>query len=132
LEAINKEKLKKAVRKNMILLLLGQSVSLFGTSIYTFAISLYILSITGSGLSFSLSLALGALPGVLFSPISGVVADRFDRKKMVVVMDIVSGLVVIGLLVLSVFAELKLIYIYVTTFLLATCSIFFNTSLFSA
>jgi MFS family permease len=81
LEAVNEKKLKKAVRKNIILLLLGQSVSLFGTSIYTFAISLYILSTTGSGFNFSLSLALGTLPGVLFSPISGVIADRFDRKK---------------------------------------------------
>jgi MFS family permease len=47
-------------------------------------------------------------------------------------MNIISGLVVNGLLVLSLLDELKLIYIYVTTFVLSTCNIFFNTPLFSS
>lgn len=125
----NEKKNKKMVKKNIILLLLGQLVSLFGSSIYSFAISLYILEVTGSGLNFSLTLALGTLPRVLFGPVSGVAADRFDRKKMVVMLDILSGVVVLGLLGLSLIDQLRLSYIYITTFLLSTCSIFFNIPL---
>ena len=40
---INKKEMKKVVRRNIVLLSMGQFVSLFGTSIYTFAISLFIL-----------------------------------------------------------------------------------------
>ena len=80
-------------------------------------------------MSFSLTLALGTLPGVLFGSISGVVADRIDRKKMVVILDILSGLVVIGLLIISIIDEFRLSYIYITTFLLSTCNVFFNTPL---
>lgn len=120
---------EKLVRKNMFLLLMGQLVSLVGSSIYSFAMSLYILQITGSGLNFSMNLAISTLPRVLFGPISGVIADRFDRKKMVVTLDIVSGLIMLGLLTLGLVGELKLVYIYVTTFLLSTASTFFNTPL---
>lgn len=126
---INKEDSKRIVKRNIILLLMGQLVSLFGSSIYSFAISLYILQVTGSGLNFALTLALGTLPRVIFGPIAGVVADRFDRKKMVVLLDILSGVVVLSLLSLSLIDQLRLIYIYTTTFLLSTCSTFFNTPL---
>lgn len=125
--SLNERELKGAVSKNIVLLSLGLLVSLFGASIFRFATSLYILSETGSGLSFSLTLVMGTLPGVLFGPISGVIADRVNRKYMVVIMDIISGLIVLGLLVLSIVDDLKLIYIYVTTFLLSTASVFFNT-----
>ena len=120
---------KRLVKNNIILLLMGQLVSLFGSSIYSFAMSLYILQVTGSGLNFSLTLALSTLPRVLFGPISGVVADRFDRKKMVVVLDILSGVVVLGLLALSIVDDLRLYYVFATTFLLSACNVFFNTPL---
>ncbi|MCM1989440.1 MFS transporter [Oceanirhabdus seepicola] len=128
-EIIKKKRNNMIVWKNMILLLLGKLVSLFGSSIYSFAISLYILKTTGSGLNFSLTLAIGTLPRVIFGTVSGVMADRFDRKKMVVCLDILSGMIVLGLLGLSVMDSLRLTYIYIATFLLATCSTFFNTPL---
>lgn len=128
-KTLPEKEMKKSVKKNIMFLLMGKFVSVLGSQIYSFAISLYVLSITGSGLSFSLTLALSTLPRVIFGPISGVIADRVDRKKMVVAMDIISGLVVIGLFSLSIIDELRLVYIYSTTFLLSTCSIFFNTPL---
>ena len=129
---IDNKDIKKEVKKNIVLLLMGKLVSVLGSQIYSFAISLYILSITGSGFSFALALALSTLPEVLFGPISGVIADRFDRKKMVVIIDVLSGLVVLGLLVLSLVDQLKISYIYITTFLLSTCSVFFKTPLMAS
>ena len=119
----------KAVTKNIVLLLSGQLVSMLESSIYSFSISLYILQITGSALNFSITLALGTLPRVLFGPVAGVVADRFDRKKMVVSIDLLSGVIVLVLLGISFADQLRLPYLYATTFLLSTCSVFFNTPL---
>ncbi len=120
--AINSSK----VTSNMVLLLLGRLVSLFGTRIYSFAISLYVLKTTGSGTTFALSLVFGTLPGVIFGPIAGVMSDKIDRKRMVVLMDILSGIVVLLLSGLAIIDDLRLPYIYAASFLLATCNTFFN------
>lgn len=126
--AITDEKsINRMVKKNIFMLILGQVVSIFGSSIYSFAMGLYILSTTGSGLYFSITIALGTIPKIIFGPISGVVADRVDRKKMIVIMDLLCGIVVIALFVLSSFDSLRLIYIYLSTFLIATCTIFSET-----
>ncbi|KMY33229.1 MFS transporter [Lysinibacillus xylanilyticus] len=119
--------MNRIVTKNIFILILGQLVSLIGSSIYSFAMGLYILSTTGSGLYFSITIALGVIPKIIFGPISGVVADRVNRKKMIITMDLLSGIVVIALFALSSFDSLRLIYIYISTFLIATCTIFSET-----
>lgn len=113
---------------NLILFLGGKLASMLGTYIYSFAISLYILKITGSGTSFAFSILLGTLPRVLLSPIAGSVADRFDRKKMTVGLDLLSGIVVMALLILSLIYGLRLSFIYAATFVLSVISTFFATT----
>jgi len=75
---------------NLLLFSLGKFVSIFGTSIYTFAIGLYVLKVTGSGLSFATTLFFGLVPIILFNSIAGVMADRFDKKKVVIFMDLLN------------------------------------------
>lgn len=116
---------------NLILFTLGKLVSLLGTYIYSFAISLYILRITGSGTSFAFSILLGTIPRVVLGPIAGSIADRVERKKMIVGLDFLSGIVVLSLLGLSLIYGLRLPFIYATTFILSVISTFFNTT-FSA
>ncbi|TDX96815.1 UNVERIFIED_CONTAM: MFS transporter [Lysinibacillus xylanilyticus] len=123
----DEKSINRIVTKNIFILILGQLVSLIGSSIYSFAMGLYILSTTGSGLYFSITIALGVIPKIIFGPISGVVADRVNRKKMIITMDLLSGIVVIALFALSSFDSLRLIYIYISTFLIATCTIFSET-----
>lgn len=111
---------------NMFLFLSGRGVSLFGSRIYSWALALYILNTTGSGTGYSVNILLSTLPLVLLSPISGVLSDRVSRKKMVVGMDILSGIVVLSLFALSAFDSLRVSYIYVTTLLLSICNTFFD------
>lgn len=117
------------VTSNMYLMLVGKLVSLFGSNIYNFAISLYVLKATGSGLSFATTLIFGILPRIILGPFAGAIADHFDRKKMVVGMDFVSGLVVLGLWGISLSNGLQLHYIYITAMLLAICNTFFGVAL---
>ncbi|WP_458118715.1 MFS transporter [Paenibacillus sp. Z6-24] len=115
--------------QNILFYLLSRFSSLSGTSIYNFAISFYVLHITGSGLGFALTLALGTIPAILCGPISGVISDRIDRKKIIICMDILSGLIVFTMLAASMLDQLSLMYIYITTVLLAICHTFFDTSI---
>lgn len=119
-------------RLNLALFSAGKAVSLLGTYIYSFAISLYILRVTGSGMSFALSILISTLPRVLLSPIAGSVADRVDKKRMIVGLDFASGAVVLLLFLLSSTYGLRLIFIYSANLLLSIISTFFNTSFTSA
>ncbi|MTI68354.1 MAG: MFS transporter [Firmicutes bacterium] len=124
-----KEVTSKREKLNITLFMSGKIASLLGTFIYDFAISLYILKLTGSGTSFSISILLGMLPRVILSPIAGSVADKRDRKKMIVGLDALSGITVLSLLAVSHIFGLKIIFIYITTFTLGIINTFFDVSM---
>ena len=71
----------KKERLNFILFSLGKFVSIFGASIYSFAMGLHVLEITGSGLSFAMTLIVSIIPMLIINPFAGVVADKFDKKR---------------------------------------------------
>lgn len=125
-------KYKGAINQNIVLFLLGKLVSLFGSSIYSFAIGLYVLNVTGSGKSFALTIVFATLPRAIVGPISGVLADRLDKKKLVVLLDIISGLIVLGLLGASIIDELRISYIYTAILLLNVTNVFFDTTISAA
>lgn len=117
---------------NFVLFSLGKFVSVFGTSIYTFAIGLYVLKITGSGLSFAATLVFGLIAVIIFNPIAGVMADRFDKKKIVVAMDLLNGFLFITLYFISLMYNLNLIIIYLSTFLTTVFTTIFGISIETA
>lgn len=114
---------------NFILFSAGKLVSLLGSSIYTFTIGLYMLKITGSGLSFAATLACGLLPMVLINPFAGLMADRFNKKLLVVGMDIFSGILLVIIYLLSSGYGLNTTLIYVSTFILSVFTAIFDISM---
>ncbi|WP_066504658.1 MFS transporter [Abyssisolibacter fermentans] len=126
------KKIKTVDNRNIILFLTGKFVSLFGTNIYAFSIGLYLLKITGSGMSFSLNFALNTIPRILLGPIAGVISDRLDKKKLVVITDMLSGLLLIILFFIIITNELNIIYIYITTILLTSLNTIFGVSFTSS
>lgn len=117
---------------NLILFSTGKLISLLGTCIYSFAVSLYILKATGSSASFAFSILIGILPRVILSPIAGSLTDRVNKRKLIVSLDFISGLVVLSLMVLCLVYGALIPFLYVTTFLLAIINTFFNTCLSAA
>ena len=82
-------------------LILGQFISVFGGGILRFALSLYVLDQTGRADVFAAVLAVSSIP-ILFSPIGGAIADRFDRRMLRVLMDVANaGLALLLFLVLG-------------------------------
>lgn len=88
---------EKLFSKNFIFLTIGQSISMFGTAILKFAISLYVLDLTGSAVVFGMIMGISTIPTVLFSPFGGIVADKMNRRNLMVVLDIAYGVIAIGL-----------------------------------
>lgn len=124
--------ISKRELSNFILFSLGKFVSLFGTFIYAFAIGLYVLKYTGSGLSFAATLISSTLPMVIVSPFAGVLADRFNKKILVVFMDLFNGILMIGIYLLSSAYGLNLIMIYISTFIMSSFMTIFDISIEAA
>ena len=75
---------------------LGQVVSQMGDWFNTIALYTIILKLTGSGRDVGLLLVARFVPSFLFGPISGVVADRFSRQRIMIVSDLLRAVVVLG------------------------------------
>lgn len=86
--------------RDFSLVVIGQIVSILGSAILRFALDLYVLDITGRADIFALVLALSAIPGIIFTPIGGAIADRFSRRNLMVIFDFTSSAVVLLLLLL--------------------------------
>jgi MFS transporter, DHA3 family, macrolide efflux protein len=74
-------------KKNIILFLGSQTISLFGSSLVQYAIMWYITLNTQSGVMMTISIICGFVPTFFLSPIAGVWADRYNRKMLIILSD---------------------------------------------
>lgn len=86
----------KLLNKNFILMVIGQIISLFGNAILRFALPLYLLEETGSATLFGLVSACSFIPMILLTPFGGIIADRVNKKYVMVSLDVITALVMIG------------------------------------
>ena len=110
--------------RNFRQLWLGQVVSQMGDWFDTIALYTIILNLTGSGRNVGLLLVARFVPSFLFGPVSGVVADRFSRRTIMIWSDLLRALVVLGFLFVRRADQLWIIY--VLTVLQLALSTFFE------
>ena len=82
--------------RDYILLVMGQGLSLFGSMMLRFAMSMWVLDETGSATVFASVLAAAIVPTILLSPFGGILADRVNRRTIMVTLDAGSGLLVLA------------------------------------
>ncbi len=103
---------------------LGACVSLAGDWFSLIALYTLLQEYTGSGEAIGLMLAARWLPAVFFGPLTGVVADRFSRRRIMVICDVLRMIVVLGFLMIHSRDDVWLVY--VLTFLQMTMTAFFE------
>ncbi|OBR64142.1 MFS transporter [Paenibacillus oryzae] len=84
---------KKNWKRDIILFLSSQTISLFGSALVQYAIMWYVTLTTKSGLMMTLFIICGFIPTFLLSPFAGVWADRFNRKFLIMIADAMIALV---------------------------------------
>ena len=87
---------QKLLTRNFSLLVFGQASSLLGNGILRLALAMYVLDATGSAAVFAGMLAIATIPTILLSPFGGILADRANRRNIMVVLDSLSGISVLG------------------------------------
>ncbi|WP_281216706.1 MFS transporter [Lysinibacillus capsici] len=91
---------EKGFSKDFIIMVAGQIISILGSALLRFALSLFVLDITGRADLFAVLFAISSLP-VLLTPFGGAIADRFNRRNLMVLFDFISsGIVMIFFIVL--------------------------------
>ncbi|PLR79574.1 MFS transporter [Bacillus canaveralius] len=93
------EQSKDNWKKNIILFLSSQTISLFGSSLVQYAIMWYITLTTESGVMMTLYIICGFIPTFILSPMAGVWADRYNRKILIILAD---SLIAIATLILAI------------------------------
>ncbi len=99
----------------------GQLVSLVGTRLTAFALGIWVYQQTGSVTRFVLIAVFTALPGILMLPITGVLVDRWDRRKVMMLSDAGTALCTAVIMLLLWSEQLQLWQIYL---LMAIMSVF--------
>ena len=109
--------------RNFMALWIGQMISFIGDYFVMLAVPIAVNRLTGSAMMVGLSFMSTALPGLLLGPLAGVFIDRWDRRKVMIISDVVRGLLV--LIMLAVQTREQIWILYLTTFLIACTSQFF-------
>ncbi len=108
----------------------GNLISFFGDQIYLIALPLIVLALTGSPLSMGIVAALERLP-IIIQPFTGVLADRFNRKRILMVCDL-GRFVTIGLLgLLHMMNSLYIWEVYTGALIVGVLTQVYNTSQFA-
>lgn len=83
---------EKLFKKDFSLMVIGQIISLFGNTILRFALSMIVLDLTGSVAIFGTILAVSMIPTVLLSAFGGILADRVNKRNIMVVLDFTTAI----------------------------------------
>ncbi len=110
----------------------GQLISQVGSSFTLFALPLLVFKLTHSATSLGLTTAANLVPYLLFGLVLGAMADRIDRKRMMLLTDVGRACVIVILPVLALSGGLRVDAIYAVAFAQSTLGILFNCGEFAA
>jgi MFS family permease len=89
----------------------GNVVSLLGDWFNLIASAALVTELTNSGVAISYLFLVRFLPQFLFSPLAGVIADRYDRRKIMIASDLLRAVTVLGFLLIRSADQLWLFYL---------------------
>ena len=107
---------QKLFTKDFTLVVIGQIISLFGNAALRFALPLYLLNMTGSSALYGTVTACAFLPAILLSPVGGIIADRVNKRNVMVILDFFTSAVILVFMLLM--NEVDLIVLLTVTLML--------------
>ncbi|MCP4691800.1 MAG: MFS transporter [Desulfobacterales bacterium] len=114
------------INKNIFYLWTGQIISQSGDSIFEIVLLWLLLDLTGSNAAAGLVAMSAYLPTLLFGLFSGVLVDRFDRRRVMLFADVIRAMIVLIIPLLYVLNGLNGLVLGLLTFFLASFNTLFN------
>lgn len=123
--------MQKTSNRNLALLLGGQFVSQIGDKFYALALAFWVLQTTGSPARMGVVLFCSMVPSIVLGFFIGGFIDKYDRKTILVVSDVVRGLAILAVVAVYYTGSLSLAAIAAAQILLSIASAFFNPTVLS-
>lgn len=95
----------------------GQLASTLGSGLIGFALGLWLYETTGSETLFAISMLVYVLPNIALAPVAGVVADRWDRRLVLILADGLAGLGTLFVAAMFFTGRLAVWHVYIAAFL---------------
>ena len=86
--------------RNFRLLFIGQTISQLGDWFNAVAVFALLLDLTGSATAVAWMMIVQFLPVAIVGPLAGVVVDRVDRRRLMIVTDVLRGGLILALLLI--------------------------------
>jgi DHA3 family macrolide efflux protein-like MFS transporter len=99
--------------RTFLLIWLGQICSILGSGLTSFAVGVWIYQQTGQATPFALTILFGSLPRLLAMPAAGSLADRWNRRLIMILADTGAALGTLAMLFLLLFSHLQIWHIYI-------------------
>jgi MFS transporter, DHA3 family, macrolide efflux protein len=109
-------------RKSFGALATGDFISLLGTAVFDLALAWWVVSKTGSAVLTGYILAATLAPIAFIGPVGGVLCDRWNKKKIIIITDVISGGVAVGIAVLVHHGVVNVPLLLTGCFVLGTCA----------
>jgi len=110
--------------RDFLVLWSSQFVSTLGTAMTNFALIIWVYGQKGTASSITLLSVCSLLPSILFSFVAGTIADRWDKKRTMLVTDAFAALGTITVLVLYFASALQIWHLYIINFILSFMNAF--------
>jgi DHA3 family macrolide efflux protein-like MFS transporter len=110
--------------KTFLVIWFGQLISIIGSGLTGFALSVWMFEQTGQATPIALNALFFNLPRVILSPIAGSVADRYNRRLVLILADTGAALSTLAIAIILFSGNLQVWHIYLTTALSSAFSAF--------
>src|SRR5438067_6450097 len=110
----------------------GQTLSTLGSAFSAFALPLLVFQLTHSALNLAITTATFALPHLLFGLVIGAWVDRVDRKRLMIVVDLLLVAVITVIPLLALAHRLTVWWVYGVIFVSSSLSLVFEQAEFTA
>ncbi|MDR2045240.1 MAG: MFS transporter [Clostridium sp.] len=118
--------------REFLILWASQSVSTLGTAMTNFALIIWVYSQKGTASSIALLSVCSLLPSILFCFIAGTIADRWNKKRIMLLADTLAACGTVMVLVLYLTGALAIWHLYIINFLLSFMNAFQNPAAYVA
>lgn len=110
----------------------GQFVSLFSSSVVQFAIIWWLTYRTGSARTLSIAAIISLLPEAVLNPFIGALVDKWNRRAILIISDLIIALSSLLLAALFLFGFIQIFHIYFILFIRSICGCFHRNSMLSS
>lgn len=117
---------RKLLNRDFLLMLQGELVSGLGDILYSVAIGYWVYDVTGSSALMGILSSISMFVTMFLAPFSGGIVDKANRKAIIVGMDVLRGVLMLGVGVLALTSRLSVPVVAAAALLAALCSTLFG------